>query len=188
LYKGDGSPVIADYPIQSARTYHSVSFTANTFQGSFHDVGQTRAYGWNSPANGSYLSSGDEDGVSNDCYLWHASAYANTNDFHEEVTFPYSTQGQARLYGTGTNPLEPSLGGVSWDMRVVIDYSNLDYIQGMANVTHSCFPAHVIQVNNRYIYQYGPPRSDPSYIFSCLALQQGKIQGYVTPWYQVPCN
>jgi hypothetical protein len=41
LYKGDNQPLIGDLPIQSARTYHTVSFQYNRFVTAIHNVGQT---------------------------------------------------------------------------------------------------------------------------------------------------
>lgn len=171
IYKGDPNAIIPNYPIQSARAYHLVGFTGGIVTGVQHDSGQTRNYGFGTPVNGSTLSALDEDNVPDDCIVWNASAYASTSDFHEEVTFPYSTQGQAHQFGTTSNPLEPSAAKISWDMRTVVDYSNLDYVTGIVNYTHSCFPGHVIQVNNKTIYQWEPTRSDQFYVFGCLVLQ-----------------
>jgi hypothetical protein len=188
IYKADGSPVIDYWPIQSARVYNSVSFQNNQLVSVFPDVGQTRNYGAFSPANGSTLSNADEDQVAADCYLWNLSDYADKSNINADVTFPYSTQGQGHTYGTASNPLESPIAKISWDVRTVVDYSNLDYVTAYANVTHTCFPAHVVQVNNKVVYHYMPPRSDVDYVFGCLVLQQGKTQGLVTPTVQVPCN
>jgi hypothetical protein len=37
-------------------------------------------------------------------------------------------------------------------------------------------------------YYWGPPRSDETYVFGCLVLQQGKIVGQSSPNKKVPCD
>jgi hypothetical protein len=103
------------------------------------DVGPTNNYGAFSPANGSALSSADEDHIPNDCFLWHQLG-SDKSTWNQDLSYPYPTQGQAHLVGLGTNPLEVQVGGISWDVRVVVASSNLDNIRAYANVTHSCFP------------------------------------------------
>jgi hypothetical protein len=189
IYKGDPNAIIpGDYPIQSARVYNVVNFRSGVILQAINDVGQTRNYGYGSPLNGSTLSAGDEDGIARDCWLWNDSGYASTDDFHQDVSFPYPTQGQAHNYGTASNPLESSLAKIAWDMRTVIDYSNLDNVTGIVNYNHTCFPAHIIKVNDHTIYSWTPPRNDTDYITGCLLFQQGKIIGQQTQAQQVSCD
>ena len=194
IYKGDPGAVIGDghqgWGFQSWRTWSIVWFSnASQWIGNFlKDPGQTRAYGFLSPANGSTLSSQDEDGVAHDCYLWDDSGYADNSNWTYDVSFPYSTQGQAHFSGSGSNPFESSLAKISWDMRTVVDTSNLDWVTAYVNYNHTCYPSHGIMVNNYLIYQYIPPRNDTTYIFNCLVLQSGKIIGQQQSSTHVPCN
>jgi hypothetical protein len=151
---------------------------------------ETRSYGAFSPANGSTLSYADEDGRWYDCFLFNASGYGSTANYQSSISFPFAGQTQSRVYGTGSNPLEPPTAVISWDVHAVFNYQNLDYVNAYANITHSCFPAHVVKTNGKTLYHYTPPSYDTSYIFSCLVLQQNKIQGLVWgyPGVQIPCN
>lgn len=174
IFKGDGNADIGDgWPIQSARTYQDYFF-----QGSFNNgvqsfpasqsglinaVGQTRNYGIGSPRNGSTLSAADEDGVANDCYLWNASGYADMTNMQGDLNITGSTgqSGNAHFYGTASNPLEGTAGSVAriaWDMRVYMDGSNPNNAQVTeVNYNHTCFPAHMIKVQEYTVYEWKPP-------------------------------
>ena len=202
IYKGDGNADIGDgWPIQSARTYSELAFrgsftksqqNAPAYQGQFYpSVGQTRNYGWLSPANGSTLSSADEDGVPDDWLRWHQSGYGSTLNIHGELTVSGATQqnGSVRFYGTAANPFESSIATISWDMRINMNTDDPTNARiTTSNYNHSCFPAHVVKVQRFTTYNWGPPRSDPTYVFACLVLQQGKIIGQTSPNKQVPCD
>lgn len=202
LYKGDGNADIGDgWPIQSARVYSTFGFrgsfvnsqqNAPSWQGPFYpSVGQSRNYGWLSPSNGSTLTSADEDGVSEDCLKWHQSGYGSTSSMSGDLTVSGATQqnGSARFFGTAANPLESSLARISWDMRVNVNGDNPTNARVTTiNYNHSCFPAHVVKVQRFTTYYWGPPRSDTTYVFGCLVLQQGKIEGQSSPNKQVPCD
>jgi hypothetical protein len=189
IYKGDPNAVLpGDYPIQTARVYNLINFRGGAVLQTYNDVGQTRNYSLGSPLNGTTLSSGDEDGVSGDCFLWNAAAYASTSNFHQDASFPYSTQGQAHNYGTASNPLESSLAKIAWDMRTLVDYSNPDFVTAYVNYNHTCFPAHIIKVDGHTVYNWVPPRTDTDYITGCLLFQQGKIIGQQTQSEHVPCD
>lgn len=153
------------------------------------DVGQTRNYGAGSPANGSTLSSADEDNVPNDCHLWNNVGYADKSNRHGDLNIIGGTGESeiAHFYGTASNPLESSVAKISSDMRVTMDGSNptnarvtrIDY-------NHSCFPAHVVKTQGFTVYSWQPPRTDPNYVFGCLVLHQGEIIGNTQPNKQVP--
>lgn len=85
--------------------------------------------------------------------------------------------GQVHYSGTGSNPLESPVARIAWDMRTLIDISNLDNIRAKVNYNHTCFPAHAILVNNFVIYNYVPERSDALYLANCLVLQIDKVVG-----------
>jgi hypothetical protein len=145
-------------------------------------------YGYGTPINGNTISALDEDNIAHDCFVWNNKGLADNTSWQMEYMVPYSTQGHVRFQGVGSNPLEPSLGGISWDMYTIVDISNLDRVTARANYNHSCYPAHYVAVNNYPIYSYRPERHDESYVFSCLALQLGKIIGQQQTATHVPCN
>lgn len=202
IYKGDGNADIGDgWPVQSARIYGNVQFYGSfnngvqnfpAYQGPFWaDTGQTRNYAWGSPVNGSTLSSADDDGIQTDCFRWHNAGFGDKSDMHAELTTSGSTQqnGNVRFYGTGANPLESMHAKVAWDIRVLMngnDPTNARVTD--INYNHTCFPAHIIKTQRFTVYYYGPPRSDPTYVFGCLYLQQGKIIGQTQPNKKVPCD
>jgi hypothetical protein len=202
IYKGDGNADIGDgWPVQSARIYGNVQFYGSfnngvqnfpAYQSPFWaDTGQTRNYAWGSPANGSTLSSADEDGIQADCFRWHNAGFGDKSDMHAELTTSGSTQqnGNLRFYGTGANPLESMNAKIAWDIRVLMNGNDpTDARVTNINYNHTCFPAHIIKTQRFTVYYYGPPRSDPTYVFGCLYLQQGKIIGQTQPNKKVPCD
>jgi hypothetical protein len=152
IYKGDGNADIGDgWPIQSARTYQDYFFYGSFYNGvqSFpasqsnltNFVGQTRNYGVRSPVNGSTLSSADEDGVANDCYLWNAAGYADMSNMKGDLNVSGSSgqDGNAHFYGTASNPLESSVAKIAWDMRVYMNGDN----PNNAQVTEVNYNPHV---------------------------------------------
>ncbi len=154
------------------RTSQSLLVTPDTqTSGSFQaNVGQTRNYGYGSPANGSTLSSADEDGIPNDCYLWNNAGTANTNNMqYYGVSYPTGTQAQITLDGAGSNPLTPS-PPIEWNMTVTINDSTPSQPTAIVNYSHTCYPAHQVKVNGTVVYSYQPPRNDMAYIGGCLGL------------------
>jgi hypothetical protein len=122
--------------------------------------------------------------------LFNASGYANMTNMLGDLTVTGSTSesGSAHFDGTASNPLESSLAKISWDMRVTMDGSNPNNaLVTTVNYNHTCYPAHIIKVQEYTVYYWGPPRSDPAYITGCLLLQQGKIIGQSSPNKRVPC-
>jgi hypothetical protein len=150
--------------------------SSNFFQG----TGQSRNYGYGSPANGSTLSSLDEDGVAHDCYLWNDAATA-TPAFSYDVSYPYVHQAQVHYTGSASNPLESSSATITWDMRTVLDTTNQQSPTAYVNYNHTCYPAHQIKVNGVVAYFYTPPSNDPSYLFGCLVLHTNKLVGQTSP-------
>jgi hypothetical protein len=132
------------------------------------DTGQTRNYGFGSPANGSTLSSGDEDGIPNDCYLWNAAGQA-PHPWIASVTYPSAHQALVTFSGTASNPLEPQFGGIQWSMLVKLDTSNPGAPAATVSYQNTCYPAHEIAVNGQVIYSYIPTNNSTTYIVSCLA-------------------
>jgi len=155
--------------------------------GFFPGTGQTRNYGAYSPKNGSTLSSLDEDGIANDCYLWNASGQAPTTGIAYDVSYPYPHQGQVHFDGSASNPLESSWAAIQWDMRTVVDATNPSAPTAIVNYNHTCYPSHQIKVNGQVVYLYTPPSNDLAYITACLVLNgNNKIIGQQTTPTQVP--
>ena len=175
IYMGDANR-------NTYRTTESIQVTPDTqlSSGFFQGTGQTRNYGYGSPSNGSTLSSADEDGIPNDCYLWNNAATA-TPAFSQFVNFPYAHQGQVEFSGASSNPLESTYAPITWDMRTVVDTTNPQSPTAYVNYNHTCYPSHQIKVNNQVIYLYTPPRNDLVYITGCLYFQTGKITGQTNP-------
>jgi hypothetical protein len=154
-----------------------------------YDVGQTRNYGFGSPVNGSTISSLDEDSNPDDCYLWNNSGYADPSHMTlVSVTYPYATQAQVHFLGYAGNPLELNpfpdpIGDINWDMNVVIDDSNPSAPTAQVAYSHTCYPAHIVKVNNTTVYEYLPLHDNAPYIVNCLSqdpVYGAKING-VTP-------
>ncbi len=175
IYMGDGNR-------GTYRAAEQIQVVPDAQQGSgfFQDTGQTRNYGVGSPANGSTLSSRDEDGIPNDCYVWNNAGKAVPN-FSYDVSFPNAHQGQVHYTGSVSNPLESQLATIQWDMRTVIDATNPQAPKAYVNYTHTCYPAHQIKVNGAIVYSYFPVREDPNYIFNCLSLHTGTVTGQTQP-------
>ena len=190
-YKGDGNAVINGYPPQSWRTSEFYSFRiSDGWRGGFwKSPMQTRNYGYDSPVNGGTLTAADEDGVANDCYHWNAAGYADNSSWQYLLLIPSSTKGEVRYWGSGANPLEPVSAPIVWDMKTEVDISDLDYVTArVTSISHTCYPAHVITVNNVIVHHYVPPRNDPLYITNCLLLQLDKVEGSQAWSTHVPCN
>jgi hypothetical protein len=201
-YKGDGNADISNgWPIQSARTYQTYFFWGSfnngvqnspAYQSPLHqDVNQTRNYGHFSPANGATLTAQDEDGIGDDCFLWHQWGFASMSNMHGElnITGPTGESGNARFHGTASNPLEDPVARIAWDMRVTMNGSNpTDARVTSVNYNHTCFPSHIIKVQHTTVYYWGPRRADPTYVTGCLVFQLDKQIGEVHPNKKVPCD
>lgn len=146
----------------------------------FNDTGQSRNYAKNSPANGSTLSSLDEDNVRYDCYLWNDYGHIH-QPFNYNVTYPAAHQETVQEQGSAYNPLESSLATIQWNMYTLVDDTNPSSPTAAVNYNHTCFPAHHIKVNGTVVYSYHPPREDTTYIGGCLLLHQNMIAGQTNP-------
>jgi hypothetical protein len=150
-------------------------------------TGETRNYGYGSPANGSNLDANlvggfwvgaDEDGVPGDCILWNARGQAPTDTMQGHgTTYLTNTKAQINLYGNGSDPLEPPGPSIKWNMTTVIDDTNPDQPTAQVTYTHSCYPAHQIKVNGTVVYNYPPPRNDTLYLGLCLSNILPQISG-----------
>ena len=146
----------------------------------FNDIGESRNYGNGSPANGSTLSSTDEDGIANDCWLWN-NAKKTPQPTSYDVSYPYAHQAQVHYVGSVYNSLESSIATITWDMRTVLDTTNPQSPTAYVNYNHTCYPAHQIKVNGAVIYSYIPPDDSPNYLLTCLVLHDFKRVGVTQP-------
>ena len=132
--------------------------------------GQTRQYGYGSPANGSTLSSADEDNVAGDCYHFNAAQTGTPSASHDET---YSSgQGQEHMTGNASNPFEPA-GAIHWDFRVVFNTSNPSSPTAYVNYNFTCYPSHQVFVNGQSIELYTPPYDNSAYVAACLTQAPG---------------
>ena len=171
LYTGDANR-------GTYRTAEQIQIVPDLHQSSgfFQDTGLTKQYGYGSPANGSTLSTLDNDGIANDCYLWTNTGKA-IPAFSYDVSFPYAHQGQVHYAGSASNPLESPLATIQWNMYTVLNTTNQQSPTAYVNYNHTCYPAHQIKVNGIIIYSYFPIHDDPNYIYTCLTLHAGTVAG-----------
>jgi YD repeat-containing protein len=146
----------------------------------FNDIGESRNYGQGSPANGSTLSSRDEDGIPNDCYLWN-NAKKTPQATTYDVSYPYAHQAQVHYVGSVFNSLESSAATITWDMRTVLDTTNPQSPTAYVNYNHTCYPAHIIRVNGAVVYSYIPPSNSPQQLLNCLVFHDTKVVGQTQP-------
>ncbi len=180
LYKGDANR-------GTYRTTQSIFVVADKqFNDNFFaNAGPTRNYGFGSPINGSTLSSApassdiyngpytgdDEDNLQFDCLKWNDRGKADLSTMQgHSVTFPAGNQAQVNLNGLGQDPLEPKIGGIKWNATVTLNDSNQNQPTAQVNITHTCYPAHIVKVNGTTIYSYQPPINNTAYLLSCLTV------------------
>ncbi|MDQ6676917.1 MAG: HEAT repeat domain-containing protein, partial [Acidobacteriota bacterium] len=113
------------------------------------------------------------------CYKSNAKGHADTSlmNSYSSVTYSSSTQAQVRFTGGTSNPLvETKIPTViSWDMNVIIDDTNPQSPQANVNYNHTCYPAHIVEVNGQCVYEYRPPYNHDGYIGACLTQDSEKL-------------
>jgi hypothetical protein len=178
MYSAANMLYMGDALRNTYRTTESLQIAPNgqTSSGFFEDTGNTRNYGFDSPAYGGTLSQADEDGIELDCFLWNDAGKA-VPAFSYDVSYPYAYQGQVHYSGSASNPLESLSPPIAWDMRVVVDTTNPNSPTASVNYNHTCYPAHQIKVNGTIVYLYTPPENNLAYITACLAQINPKITG-----------
>lgn len=161
IYKGDGGS-------STYRQMESVQITPawQNYTNLIRATGETRNYGFGSPANGSTLSSLDEDGPG-DCYLFHASAHAGTGGLFFGASYSGS-QATIHFYGGTANPLETGSPEISMDVHTVVNGSNPQAPTAQVYFSHDCYPAHRVTVNGQIVYSYVPPDNSLYFIAQCL--------------------
>lgn len=155
------------------------------------NAGPTRNYGAGSPVNGFFANldstpatsdiyngpynGADEDNVQFDCLLWNDRGKADLGPMQgNSVSFPTGTQAQVNLNGLGQDPLEFKIGGIKWNATVTIDDSNRGQPTASVNITHTCYPAHIVKVNGGPVYCYQPAFNTTVYLVSCLTFLSQK--------------
>ena len=173
----------------------------------FFAPGETRDYGFGSPANGyqanlssTLISPGvynaspgtytgqNEDNIRNDCKVWKNYGCANNSSMNGlNISYPTSTQAQVNFYGSVSNPLEPPLGTIRWNVTVQIDDSSPLQPTATVNYTTSCYPAHNVKVNGLTVFDSQalaspiPTGNSLKNVFACLTNTLLQVQGSVGP-------
>jgi hypothetical protein len=168
IYKGDGPSGASYRAMESVTAVPDAGFSFPPSSA----TGQTRNYGYGSPANGSTLSSLDEDGIALDCYLWN-NAGQSTQTWTPTVTYPSAHKAVINFSGTANNPLVLQIGGIQWSMLVGLDTSNPAAPTATVNYLHTCYPAHQVSVNGVVVYSFVPTDNSPDNILFCLAAGLG---------------
>ena len=127
-------------------------------------VGPSRSYAQNAIDNNGRIGPEDEDGVPNDCSLWHAADQEGTNRMNSAK----SAGNGVRVYGAAANPLN-SLLDINWDYTVNFNVANPSQPTYSLTVTHDCFPAHEAYIGSQTVYTFTPAASSMSQIGTCLA-------------------
>ncbi|MGO4883234.1 MAG: hypothetical protein ACLP59_20800 [Bryobacteraceae bacterium] len=181
LYKGD----------QGRGTYRGAQSLLVVPDGSLstnqsNQTGTTENYGFGSPVHLPNLSSADEDGVYNDCYLANDIGHAGTSGMSITTSFK-SHAATAGLTGSISNPLPFFSFPISWNMAVNVNDSNAASPTAYVVASHTCYPAHTVSVNGTTIYSYVPTNNSTTYLTYCLS-----GLGYIGPLtgstYTVPAN
>jgi hypothetical protein len=169
------------------RTTESIQVApgAQTSSGFFQDTGNTRNYGYGSPANGSTLSQADEDGIALDCFLWNNAGKATPN-FSYNVSYPNAYQAQVQYSGAAQNPLEFAYAPITWNMTVLIDTTNPQSPTATVTANNTCYPSHQIYVNGKQVYLFTPTSNTTAYISDCLYLGLNPVSNLVVGPIGVP--
>jgi hypothetical protein len=132
-------------------------------------IGQTRSYAEDAILNNNMIDVGDDDGVPDDCILFHQAATALITDGNGmEVTVERINEHKVTIHLTGGpgNPLNTAakLGAnLDWDYTITIDTS-ADKPNWTLKGAHDGFPAYEIYINDQEIYTYSP--GTPPFTFS----------------------
>ena len=136
-------------------------------------TGYTWNFGQGSPYQGGDKEistvSGDYDGIPNDCHLYNATAQQSTDGIYHDWTTSAPNTAQVRYYGSISNPLEPAIDSIQWD--VTVNISESDPANKLANVNGNvtCYPSHEVLVNNQIVAHYDAPQNPAiTTVFTCL--------------------
>lgn len=127
-------------------------------------VGPSRSYAKNAIDNNGQIGPEDEDGVPNDCSLWHQADQASTSGMNATK----SAGNGVRMYGAAANPLNDWLD-IDWDYTINFSLANPSQPTYSLTVTHDCFPAHEAYIGSQAVYTFTPAASSMFQIGTCLA-------------------
>lgn len=176
LYRGD-----ANRGTFRTREIMTLAPDAHKAYGFLPSTGETKNYGYGSPANGVTLSSADDDGVGGDCYLYNDFGKADPSGFQLNTAFPASHQGSVQFYGSSANPLEYQWFAIEWNETTTVDDSNPSISTASVSYDFTCYPAHQVKVNGNAIFVYTPPSNSVSFITQCLSHTAPHVSGSVGP-------
>ncbi|MCZ6863360.1 MAG: hypothetical protein O7I42_24390, partial [Alphaproteobacteria bacterium] len=121
-------------------------------------VKETRSYASDALADGK-IDENDEDGIKNDCVLFHDAATASNASMSVTVTRLTADSVQVDLDGGPSNPLLGNigqvLGSLDWDFTITIDTST-GTPEWTLTGRHDGFPAYEIYINDIEIYRRSP--------------------------------
>jgi glucodextranase-like protein len=112
---------------------------------------QTRAYASDALDDGT-INAADDDGVANDCKLFHNSGFAGTGTFRFSTTRVGPHAVKVLLDGSPADPLIALSPHIDWTLEITIDTSNPDVPRYTITGTHDGFPDHEIYINGRQVY------------------------------------
>ena len=129
-----------------------------------HLVAETRSYASDALDDGK-INKNDEDGIPDDCVLFHQSGQAGTENMLLTVTRLNMDAVEIKMDGGPANPLAifaEGFGSLDWDFTIGIDTSG-GTPQWTLTGRHDGFPAYEIYLNDTEIYRYSP--GSPPYEF-----------------------
>jgi hypothetical protein len=77
--------------------------------------------------------------------------------------------------------LESDWAAINWNINTVVNDPNPAQPTAYVNYNHTCYPAHIVKVNNQVIYTYTPPSNTPAYIGLCLTGINPHVTGQTSP-------
>jgi hypothetical protein len=63
---------------------------------------------------------------------------------------------------------EPFGDLIQWNVKTTINDSSPQSPTAQVTVTHTCYPAHIVQVNGKTVYSYTPPSNSIVFAGPCL--------------------
>ena len=96
-------------------------------------------------ANGT-IDAADEDGIPNDCDLFHDSGFAGTSTFTQSVNRIDPHTVQISLHGWPADPLIIGSPHIDWNLTITIDTTDPNRPHYTINGTHDGFPDHEIYI------------------------------------------
>ena len=111
-----------------------------------------------------------EDAVLHDCHYLDNQGWASTSDMHVDI-FGQAPSAGAHMYGSAQNPVAP-LGfitpSIDWNFTVAVSAANPSSPTYNVLLTHDCYPAFELYINNIPVYTRMPADNSTSTIASCL--------------------